>query len=96
MHSMILNSVDLQDLKNLFEEVLEEKLKKVNPKGRKVSDLRTRNEAAKFFRISLPTLNEWTKDGVVIAHRIGNRVLYKQNELEEALIQIKSSKRNRA
>ena len=50
------------------------------------------NKTAKFLCISLPTLHEWTKSGIVTAHRIGNRVLFKQDEVHQALRQIQTSK----
>ena len=37
----------------------------------------TRKEAAALLKISLPTLNEYTKAGRIPGFRIGYRVLYK-------------------
>lgn len=91
MNTLVLNSVDLKDLENLFEKILDDRLQKLEPNSKSDTVLLTRAETAKFLRISLPTLNEWTKEGIVIGHRIGNRVLYKKLELENALTQIKSS-----
>lgn len=91
MNTLVLNSVDLKDLENLFEKILDDRLRKLEPRSKSDTVLLTRAETAKFLRISLPTLNEWTKEGIVIGHRIGNRVLYKKVELENALTQIKSS-----
>ena len=46
----------------------------------------TRLEAAKYLKISLPTLRSWTKSGYLIAYRIGKRaVYYKRDELDQAL-----------
>ena len=50
---------------------------------------RTRNETAKMLKISLPTLNEYTKKRILTGYRVGVRVLYKQSEIESALSQIK-------
>jgi excisionase family DNA binding protein len=50
----------------------------------------TRKQAAKKLGISLPTLNEWTKNGTVKGYRIGSRVRYKMNELEQCLSQIQT------
>ena len=46
----------------------------------------TRKEAASLLKITLPTLHEWTKMGWLTSYRIGNRVLYKEQELESALV----------
>lgn len=51
-----------------------------------------RNEAAKFLGVSLVTLNQWTKEGLIIGYRIASRVRYKRNELETSLSQIKTGR----
>ena len=50
---------------------------------------RTRNETAKMLKISLPTLNEYTKKRILTGYRVGVRVLYKQSEIESALVKMK-------
>lgn len=50
--------------------------------------LLTREETAKLLSISLVTLWKWTNDNVIPAHRIGNRVRYKEVEIIEALQKI--------
>lgn len=89
---MILDTVELIDIKRIVEEVIEEKFKKlsINEESNKPG-LISRKETAKFLRISLPTLHDWTKHGMIKAYRIGNRVLYKQDDIENALTQIRSS-----
>lgn len=42
----------------------------------------TRVEAAKKLRISLGTLHNHTKSGVIPSYRIGSRVLYKIEDIE--------------
>ena len=54
-----------------------------------MEEYRTRNETAKMINISLPTLNEYTKKGILTAYRVGKRVLYKLSEIESALTKIK-------
>ena len=50
---------------------------------------RTRKETAKMLNISLPTLNEYTKKRILTGYRVGVRVLYKQSEIELALVKMK-------
>jgi hypothetical protein len=50
---------------------------------------RTRKETAKMLKISLPTLNEYTKKRILTGYRVGVRVLYKQSEIELALVKMK-------
>ena len=49
----------------------------------------SRKEVAILLKVSLPTLNEYTKDQVVKGYRVGGRVLYKQSEIESSLKGIK-------
>lgn len=53
--------------------------------------LRTRTETAKLLRVTLATLNEYTKTGKIVANRIGNRVLYKDSDIQAALSKVKTS-----
>ena len=58
--------------------------------------LLTRLEAARYLRISLPILDELTNSGVIPGYRIGARgKRYKQAELEDALLEIKTLKKRR-
>ena len=50
---------------------------------------RTRKETAKMLKITLPTLNEYTKKRILTGYRVGVRVLYKQSEIESALVKMK-------
>lgn len=49
----------------------------------------TRKEAAKLLKISLPTLSEWSKSGIVKSYRIATRVRYKRKDVELALKAVK-------
>lgn len=52
----------------------------------------TRSEVADRLNISLPTLNEYTKKGLIPAYRFGARVLYKDIEVDNALNQVVTNK----
>jgi hypothetical protein len=55
-------------------------------KERELQDeLLTREEAAKFLKVGLSALHEWTKSKKLISYGIGNRVYYKKNELIASL-----------
>lgn len=49
----------------------------------------TREETAKFLGVSLVTIHNWTKAGILTAYRIGNKVRFKEVEVLEALQSIK-------
>lgn len=88
MTKVFLNTIELSDIKKVVEEVIEIKLTNLKTNEQKPLTLLSRKETAKLLCISLPTLHEWTKTGIVKAHRIGNRILYKLTEVSEALNEI--------
>ena len=47
--------------------------------------LLTRIETAKLLGVTLPTIYDWTKKGVLNAYRIGNRIRYKHAEIMNTL-----------
>jgi len=53
----------------------------------------TRKEVAVILKVSLVTLSDWNKKGVLKPYRLGNLIRYKSSELEKALIAINSKKR---
>lgn len=59
-------------------------------------ELLTREEAAQVLGITLPTLREYTKRGLVVGYRIGTRVRYKRSEVLGSLQQIRTPKLKRA
>jgi excisionase family DNA binding protein len=59
------------------------------PPPPKTETFLSRKEVAKLLKVSLPTLNEYTKEQKVKGYRIGARVLYKQSEVESSLLRIK-------
>lgn len=91
MAKLLLNTIELSDIEKIVEKVFDKKLKSLSTPKEKELKLLTRKDTAKLLRISLPTLHDWTKNGIVKAHRIGNRVLYKFDEVNQALLQIQTS-----
>ena len=45
----------------------------------------SRKEAAELLHVTLPTLNEYTKQGRLKSKRINGRVLYDANEIDSAV-----------
>jgi hypothetical protein len=96
MAKLMLSTLELSDIKKVFEEVIENKLKNLTPQPEKEGlKLLSRKDTAKLLCISLPTLHDWTKTGIVKAHRIGNRILYKLDEVNGSLNMIQTSKKER-
>lgn len=92
MAKLLFHTIELSDIKKIVEEAIDKKLNSFTTSPKDEAKLYTRKETANFLKISLPTLHDWTKSGVVKAYRIGNRVLYKYEEIAQALNQIQTSK----
>lgn len=45
----------------------------------------SRKQASTLLGVSLVTISDWTKKDILKAYRIGNRVRFKLNEIEEVL-----------
>jgi excisionase family DNA binding protein len=58
----------------------------------KPAEYLTRQEVATILKVSLVTLTDWNKKGILKPYRLGNLIRYKQAELEEALISINNKK----
>ncbi len=48
-------------------------------------ELMSRQETADYLKISLVSLWTWTKNNLIPAHKIGNKVRYKKSEILESL-----------
>lgn len=68
-----------------------EKLKKdFQPK--EPTEYLTRNELKDLLKCDLSTIHNWTVKGKLKAYGIGNRVYYKRDEVEKAIISLKKEK----
>lgn len=87
MENIILTQISITELKNLISEVLRTELKNLNDSQpeKETTELLTRIQAAKILNVSLPTLNDWTKKGIIKGYKINSRVRYKKSEVFEAL-----------
>lgn len=98
MHnSIILQNVSLSDIETLISKVMDEKLKSITPQSTPIEPgkLLTRSETANLLKISLPTLDDWTKTGVIKAKRIGTRIRYVYSDVEAAIKDLPSIKYSR-
>ena len=48
-------------------------------------ELLTRQEVAEYLRISLVTIHSWNKHGILNPIRMGNRILYKKQDILDVL-----------
>ncbi|MEN9919808.1 MAG: hypothetical protein RL662_2244 [Bacteroidota bacterium] len=108
MESLYQEGTFMQALEALIQKKVEEALNNfVELRGEKISpqpchktqlpdiEYLTRKETAALLKISLVTLHNWTTQGRLTAYRIGTRVRYKADEVNNALIEIKTTKYKR-
>ncbi len=55
-----------------------------HPEGKEVM---TRKETAQFFGVSLVTVHDWTRAGILHPYKVGNRVFYRRSHLMQVLEQ---------
>ncbi len=46
----------------------------------------TRKEASELLGVSLVTIHNWTKEGVINAHKIGTRIRFNRSEIQNILL----------
>ena len=87
--NLILSGISLDEFTEVLEKSISRFLGKQEFQPVQKEDLceefATRMEVAKLLKITLPTLHDWTKRGLVCSYKIGKRVLYKLNEVREAM-----------
>ena len=81
-NSILIRNLTAEELQNLIRSTIREELRLILPKKGDPKYL-TRKEVAAFLKISLPTLHEYTKAGIVNGFRIGTRILYKMEDIEQ-------------
>jgi excisionase family DNA binding protein len=94
MNQILLNGINLNELLEKIGQLIDTKLHEASPtdKGLNQSKFISRQEVADLLKISLPTLNEWTKLGWLQSYKLGNRVLYKLEEVEQAIDKVSTYK----
>lgn len=94
MDNLILSTYTPEELKRIINNAVMEAVKTIQPKAsvQKRDTLLTRKETSEKLNISLVTLNEWSKQGIIQSYCIGGRVYYKENEIEASLSRTKTVK----
>jgi len=93
MSNLIL--ISQEELIGIIQKTVEAAVKNSSPvvlKSGQGETLLSRKETADKLKISLVTLNDWTKRGMIQSYIIGGRVLYKESEIEKSLHQVKTVK----
>ena len=93
-NSILIRNITVEELQEIIRTVIKEELQVVQPKRSESRNL-TRNEVVNLLKISLPTLQRYTQLGVIKGFRIGTRILYKLEDIEESLKSIETSRYRR-
>lgn len=100
MQTLILSGITFEQLQESIKGIVRNEIETVISQTVQVQDpepsLITRKETANILGISLPTLNEWTKTGLIPAKRIGTRVRYLRSDIYHSLKDIETLKYRRA
>ncbi len=81
--------VRLNNIENLLLDIKQKKPEQEN------LTLLTRQQTAQILGISLPTLDDYTRNGIIPASRIGTRIRYKKADVYSALKEISTIKYGR-
>jgi len=99
-NEIILSGITFEQLQNSLKSIVknevEQIIKNLPTSQEPAPELITRKETAHILGISLPTLNEWTKNGIIPAQRIGTRVRYQRANVYASLKDIETLKYRRA
>lgn len=92
MEKLILSQFGLDELKEIFKEVIREEVKNISTSlsYEEKPLYGSRKEVAAALHISLTTLYELTKTGVLVGYRIQGRILYKWTEVDQALQKVET------
>lgn len=94
MINLQIENVSVSEFSETLRQVVREELSAMQPKP-PTSNYLTRIEVSKLLKISLPTLNEYTRKGIIRGSRIGSRVLYLESDIASSVTDIPSIKYRR-
>lgn len=93
MQNIIFTSVPFDQLQTAISEAVKtEFLKFSSIAPPEQLEFITRKETAQILGVSLVTLHEWTKNGVIQSYRVGTRIRYQRKEVENAIQKVQSLK----
>ncbi|MDO9339331.1 MAG: helix-turn-helix domain-containing protein [Bacteroidales bacterium] len=93
-NSTLIENVTASQLSETFRQIVREEISAIQTKETAPRFL-SRAEVANLLKISLPTLNEYTRTGIIKGSRIGSRVLYAEMDVKEAVKDIPTLKYRR-
>lgn len=100
-NEILLNGISFEQLENSIKTIVSETVQNAvagitSTAKDETPELQTRQETADYLGVSLPTLHEWTKKGIIPAKRIGTRIRYDKRAVMDALKDVETLKYRRA
>ena len=93
MKEEVFIQISKTELENLIESKIKAQLEElVFPKLGGKDTLLSRKEAANYLKVSLPTLDKWTKYGLIPVKKFGSTKRYSINELKKTIMDEKIGK----
>lgn len=83
-NSTIIQGITPEELSATFRQIVREELSVLTPKESGPCYL-TRKEVSKLLKISLPTLSEYTRTGIINGCKVGTRILYLESDILESV-----------
>lgn len=86
----ILISLPLNQLESIIDNAIGKAIKEYSShfqKGEEQPTYLTRRQTADKLHLSLGTLDQYVKCGLIISYKIGHRVLFKSDEINDSLFQ---------
>ncbi len=82
-NNFILSPIPLSELESAIAKTVEQLLERRQSFSpvHEPEELITREETAQILRVTLPTLHNWTKQGLIPHYKIASRVRYKRAEV---------------
>jgi len=94
MNATLIQNVTPEEFSETLRLIVREEISAIQTKESTPRFL-TRQEVANLLKISLPTLNEYTRTGIIKGSRIGSRILYDEISIKEAVKDIPALKYRR-
>lgn len=95
MQSVIVTTVE--ELRTVFSEILRAELSEFSPRPaepfNEFPELMSRRQVAEMLGVALATVDNWTREGRLIKHRIGPVVRFKKSEVLSALSSLQKFQR---
>ncbi|UYW02087.1 helix-turn-helix domain-containing protein [Flavobacterium agricola] len=87
MNQIQIIQVTPEQLKQVVQDAVKIELEQYlkNPEPQKEDELLTREETAELLKVSLATLDRWSKNGKMQPLKIQHKVYFKKSDIEKAL-----------